>query len=275
MSEIVTLERPADGVALLTVTHREIENFCSFEVVDALAARMVEAREGGARVAVLASGLEEHWLEHAWLTDLIAMLRAEPTSGTSMGWFTALEELGRPEVVYIAAINGDCSGGGAELGWACDLRVAEEHARFSQPEVHINLATGIGGTCRLLRLVGPTVAAEMVLDGAPQTARRMYELGGINRVVGTGEATAYAVGWAKRLAARPADSLRVLKEMLRAAQNLPLDEAMANEQTLFQGIAGTPAALARMEEVQRRFDRGEKLGAVYGDPSAEGDGEGA
>ncbi len=266
MSEIVTLENPADGVAVLTVTNPHIGNFTSFRAADELAAGMKKAREGGARVTVLASGVEGHWFEHAWLADLIAMLAGEDTSGTSTGWFEALAELARPEVVYIAAINGDCGGGGAELGWACDLRVAEEQVYFSQPEVQINLATGIGGTCRLLRLIGPTVTAEMVLDGAPLPAKRIYELGGVNRVVPTGEARGHAIAWAKRLATRPPEALRVLKQMLLDAQNLPLDDAMQNEQRLFQGIAATPEAMEKMREVQGRFDRGETPRGVYGEP---------
>ena len=202
-------------------------------------------------MTVLASGVEGRWFEHAWLADLIAMLAGEDTSGTSTGWFEALAELARPEVVYIAAINGDCGGGGAELGWACDLRVAEEQVYFSQPEVQINLAT---------------VTAEMVLDGAPLPAKRIYELGGVNRVVPTGEARGHAIAWAKRLATRPPEALRVLKQMLLDAQNLPLDDAMQNEQRLFQGIAATPEAMEKMREVQGRFDRGETPRGVYGEP---------
>lgn len=266
MSEIVSLEFPADGVAVLTVTNPRIGNFTSFEAADELASGMRNAREGGARITVLASGVDGHWFEHAWLTDLIAMLSGGTPSGTPTGWFDTLAELARPEVVYIAAINGDCGGGGAELGWACDLRIAEEQACFSQPEVQINLATGIGGTCRLLRLIGPTVAAEMVLDGGPVSARRIYELGGLNRIVPTGEARRYAVDWAKRLATRPPSALRVLKQMLLDAQNRHLDDAMTNEQTLFQSIAGTPQALKKMREIQERFDRGEAPRAVYGGP---------
>lgn len=266
MSDIVRLDHPATGVALLTVTNPEIGNFTSFEAVGQLAAKMKEAREGGSRVAVLASGVEGHWFEHAWLADLIAMLEGREASGGPSGWFAALEELARPEVVYIAAINGDCGGGGAELGWACDLRVAEKQAHFSQPEVRINLATGIGGTCRLLRLIGPTVTAEMVLDGAPVSARRIYELGGVNRVVATGEATRFAIEWAGRLASRSPDSLRVLKQMLLDAQNLHLGDAMTNEQKLFQGIAGTPRAMEVMKEIQGRFDRGATPREVYGEP---------
>ncbi len=51
----------------------------------------------------------------------------------------------------------------------------------------LGVGTGIGGTSRLVRLIGRTVTAEMVLDGCPMSAQRIYDLGGINHVVGAGE----------------------------------------------------------------------------------------
>ena len=135
MSKLVTLERPDDGVALLTMSNPEVLNFGTWAGIDQLAAAMKEARESGARVSVLASGVPGHWYEHAWLTDLQATFKGKEASGDPASWLKALTELARPEVIYIAAINGDCSGGGVELGWACDLRIAEEQALFGQPEV--------------------------------------------------------------------------------------------------------------------------------------------
>lgn len=266
MPEIVTLERPADGVALVTMTNPEIQNFGSWDGISQLANALREARESGARVSVLASGAPGHWYEHAWLKDLHATFLGQQTSGDPVCWFHALQEITHDEVVTLAAISGDCSGGGAELGWACDLRVAEEQARFGQPEVMIGLATGVGGTSRLARLVGRTVTAEMVLDGAPLAARRIYELGGLNRVVPEGQAVEVSLRWAERIAKRPAASLVALKKMLKGSQNLPLDEALGHEQQLFQGVAGTPEGIAGMKRLQDRFDAGESIRKVYGDP---------
>lgn len=263
MAELVTLETPHEGVALVTLTDPEIHNHVSWAGVDALADALVRAREGGARVSVLASGVPGHWLEHAWLHDLRNMVSAKPTTSAGSGWFTALRELNATHVVSIAAISGDCSGGGAELGWACDLRIAEVQARFSQPEVMIGLATGIGGTTRLCRLIGRSATAEMVLDGGSLDARRLYELGGINRLVPQGEARGTALAWAARLASRPAPALATLKQMLVAADNLPLDQALAREQELFQKLAVTPDAAQGMKRIQDRFDAGETLRDVY------------
>lgn len=264
MSDRVALSRPAEAVALLELDTADIGGFVSWDAVDALADRLEEARAGGARVAVLASKFDGHWFEHAWLPDLWKTVQGEETSGPATGWFRALSELASPELVTIAAVSGDCSGGGAELGWACDLRVAEEQATFSQPEVLLGLPTGIGGTSRLARLVGRTVAAEMVLGGAPVAARRIYELGGVNRVVPTGRAVSESVKWARKLAERPAAALAALKQILNDNDDRTLSDALQNEQAIFQSVAGTPQALERMKKTQARFDAGESIRAVYG-----------
>jgi enoyl-CoA hydratase/carnithine racemase len=248
----------------VTLSQPEIHNNISFDAVSQLADGVREAREGGARVCVLASGVPGHWFEHAWLSDLRGLVTGEAVSGDGIGWYRALAEITHDEIITLAAIAGDCAGGGAELGWACDLRIAEEQAHFTQPEVQIGLSTGIGGTSRLLRLIGPGATAAMVLDGSAVSARRIYELGGVNRVVAQGEAVRAAVEWAQRLAARPAASLVAQKRVLKAAQELPLAEALAVEQQHFQTLVRTPDAVERMREVQARLDAGEAFRDLYG-----------
>jgi enoyl-CoA hydratase/carnithine racemase len=266
MSKLVARKTPREGVALITLDHPEINNHGSWEAVEALANELAAAREEGTRVSVLASAVPGHWIEHAWLRDLHNMVTGKPASGDGGAWFRALHELAKTPVVTIAAVSGDCSGGGAELGWACDLRIAEESACFGQPEVLIALATGVGGTSRLARLIGRTATAEMVLDGTPMTARRIYELGGVNRVVADGTSTEVALEWAYRLAERPPQSLAVLKQMLIDNDDLSLTDALANEQKLFQTVVIRPEAIERMAQIQERFDAGESPRDVYGEP---------
>ncbi len=267
---VVTLERPHDGVALVTMTNPAINNHGSWAGIHELWQALIAAREGGARVVVLASGVPGHWFEHAWLRDMIDMFQGREVSGPADGWFGCLRELSKTEMVSIAAISGDTSGGGCEIGWACDLRVAEEQVCFSQPEVRIGVGTGIGGTSRLVRLIGRTVAAEMVLDGAPVSARRIYELGGVNKVVPTGTALEVSLAWAKRLAAHPPDALAGMKRMLAQAEENPLSEAIKNDQRIFQEFSGRPAAIARMEEVQGKFDAGAGIRETYWPEEIEG-----
>ena len=266
MPEFVTLDRPQEGVAVVTYGNPAINNHVSWQGAGEIADALQQAREGGARVSVLASGLPGHWLEHAWLQDLADAMEGKPATGNGGSWFRCLQELTATHVVTIAAVSGDCSGGGAELGWACDLRIAEEQALFGQPEVQIGVTTGIGGTSRLRHIIGRTATAEMVLDGTPLTARRVYELGGVNRVVPAGQSLAVALEWAARLASRPPKSLAALKQVLAESDRLPLDEALRNEQRAFQEVASAPEAVALMRSIQARFDAGESIRDLYGPP---------
>jgi enoyl-CoA hydratase/carnithine racemase len=265
---VIELERPSDGVALVTWYDPELRNHGTFAAVGQLAAALAEAREGGARVCVLASRTPGHWLQHAWLPDLRGLFRGEATTGDGVGFFRAIRELTHPDVISIAAISGDSNGGGAELGWACDLRVAEPQVAIGQPEVQIGLTTGLGGTVRLARLVGRAAAAEMIFDGRPLPAARLHALGAINRLAPTGRATQAALEWAEHLAARPHAPLRVMKQLLDESALLPLDEAVALEQARFQENARSEAAQAQMDRIQARFDAGESIRSVYGEPAA-------
>lgn len=261
----VALSRPHEGVALIEVGGPP-PNVSTFGVVETIADRLVEAREGGARICVLASTTPGHWLGHASLHDLGAMFRGDPTSGDGDGWFRAIHELSKTPVVSIAAVNGETAGGGCELGWACDLRVAAHTARFSQPEVMIGVPTGLGGTARLARLAGRSFAAEVVLDGAVLDAERLHQIGVVNRLVDAEHCTATALAWAVRLAGRPPAALAALKQILHESDELPLGEALANEQRRFQEVARSDAGMTEMAAAQARYDAGATLDDLMDPP---------
>lgn len=254
MSYSLQVAWTSEAVAVLTFSDASRRNQLCWAAVDALGEQLKQCREAGARVVVLASGLAGHWLEHAWLRDLSNGVQGLAQSGSGMGWFSAQTELAHDSVISIAAISGDCSGGGAELGWACDLRIAEAQARFTQPEIDMGLTTGIGGTSRLARLAGRTAAAEMVLTGTPFSAQRLYELGAINRVVPAGESLAAALEVAAVLANKSPTATAGLKRVLAFNDTAPLDEALRHEQEVFQSVVVSPQARLCMEQVQARYD---------------------
>ena len=203
---------------------------------------------------ILASGYAGHWLEHAWLRDLSNGVAGLEQTGSGAGWFNAIEELAHEDIISIAAISGECSGGGAELGWACDLRIAETQARFSQPEITMGLTTGIGGCSRLARLAGRATATEMVLTGRPLGAQRLYDLGAINRVVATGQALATALEVAAELAEKSPSAVAGLKRVLANSDNAALRESLQYEQEVFQSVVVTDGARAGMLKIQSAYD---------------------
>lgn len=83
----------------------------------------------------------------------------------------------------IAAINGFALGGGCEIALACDMRVAAENAKFSQPEVALGIIPGWGGTQRLPRLIGKGRAIEMITGGGMIDAEGALRIGLVNHVV--------------------------------------------------------------------------------------------
>ncbi len=254
MSHTINLDWTGDRIAVLTFCDPLRANQLCWAAIDAMGEQLTRCRESGARVVILASGLAGHWLEHAWLRDLSNGVEGLEQTGTGAGWFSALAELSHEDVISIAAISGDCSGGGAELGWACDLRIAETQASFSQPEINIGLTTGIGGSSRLARLAGRPTATEMVLTGRPVGARRLYELGAINRLVPTGQALQAALELAKELAEKSPAASAGLKRILANNDDAPLRESMRYEQEVFQSVVGTDSARAGMLKMQSAYD---------------------
>jgi enoyl-CoA hydratase/carnithine racemase len=268
---LVETSWPHPGLAVVTLTDGDTPNHnVTWKAIGELADALEAARKAGARVTVLASGVEGQWLNHADLGDLRAMVLGEPVEGDSTGWFRAPHELSETDVVSIAAISGDTSGGGCELGWACDLRIAETGIRFSQPEVIMGLATGIGGASRLRRIIGRTATAEMILTGQPMTPERLFDLGGVNLVVPKGEALATAITWGRRIADMPAASVAGLKRMLVEGEDMTLPAALENDQAIAQTLFRSPQGLARMESIQRRYNAGEPMPKVlWQDPPAD------
>ena len=193
-----------DGVAWLTLDRPAAGNRLDPEVQGALAdacAAAEEARE--ARVVVLAA--------HGRL-------------------FSAVAALSKP---VIAALQGDALGWGLGLALACDLRIAARTAMLALPEVGEGTLPGGGSMARLARIVGSARALEMVLLGTRLTAKRAVAWGLVSTVVEPGRLLATVRETARRLAARGPLALRLAKEAVTAALDLPLGEGIRLEQDLY------------------------------------------
>ena len=148
----------------------------------------------GESTAAFAAGgdLEEFRTARASVDQALAYHEAV---GEALG---AIESCPHPTV---AAILGPCIGGGLEIACACDLRIAGEGARFGAPIMKLGFSMFPGELSGLLRLAGPAVAKEILLEGALLDAAAAYAKGLVTRVVADAEVLKEAQATAQRIAA--------------------------------------------------------------------------
>lgn len=129
----------------------------------------------------------------------------------------------------VAVINGYCLGGGFELALACDIRVASTSAQFGLPEIKLGILPGGGGTVRLTKFAGSSVARMMTMIGEPILASRALELGLLASIHPPGELADAARKLALKLADRPPFALARLKSSLNIAVDTDTASACRTE----------------------------------------------
>src|SRR5438552_7247317 len=244
----IRLER-SDAVATIVMDRPEARN-----AVDVAAAGgLVEAfrefeSDDGLRVAVLwgAGGV------FCAGADLKARgtergLRLAPDGDGPMG--PTRMALSKPT---IAAVEGYAVAGGLELSLMCDLRVASETAVFGVFCRRWGVPLLDGGTVRLPRLIGLSLALDMILTGRPVDAHEALTFGLANRVVPAGRAREEAEALARTIAAFPPNCVRSDRRSAWEGMGLPLPDALANEFALGKATADT----GESQEGARRFASG-------------------
>jgi enoyl-CoA hydratase len=139
-----------------------------------------------------------------------------------------IRRMHRSGVVYVAAVNGPCLGGGLEMALACDLRLAADSpvVQFGQIEILGGIIPGGGGTQHLPRVVGTAKALELVLDGRSLTSAEALEIGLVNGLHAPSDLLTEAAGVAARLASRSPESIAAAKRAVYDGASLPLSQGL-------------------------------------------------
>ncbi len=163
---------------------------------------------------------------------------AEGEEAASLGQ-KVINRLEKLPIPTIAVINGHCLGGGNELVMACSIRIANERARFGQPEISLGILPGFGGTQRLTRLVGKSRALELMLTGDMINGKAAEAMGLVNKAVPESELMKQAKGLAKKIAEKSRPALERILRLAREGVTLPLEEALKIEAKLFGELCAT------------------------------------
>ena len=168
----------------------------------------------------------------------------------------AIESAPQP---VIAAVNGFAFGGGCEVALACDIRLGLTNAVFAQPEVSLGIPPGWGGTQRLPRLVGPGLAAELILTGRRVAAGEALRIGLLNAVHEPDALSGGARDLAARIAANSRGAVAAAKQAMAVAWGADLNAGLQAELDAFAASFATAdqreGMTAFLEKRQPRWDQ--------------------
>ena len=216
----ITINRPDKRNALNAVVRREL-----VEAMDRLAG------DDETRVIVLTGAGEKAFVAGADIGEFAERTPIEQRAAME-GRRVFDVVAGMPKPV-IASINGYALGGGCELAMACDLRIAARSARLGQPEVNLGILPGGGGTQRLPRLVGLGRAMRLVLTGELIDAEEAHRIGLVDELVDDDALTDRTRELAGAIAKHSPVALKLIKQAIRAAAEMPLAAGLEMERELF------------------------------------------
>lgn len=236
-------------------------NTCSPQLLDDLDALLGEIERDRPAAVIFASGKARSFNAGADLTEIRKIGREELVGYLAKGQ-AVFERIAKLPMPTVAAINGDCLGGGFELALACGRRVAADDPAISigPPEVKLGLIPAWGGTTRLPRLIGLRRALPILLAGKTMPPRKAQKSGLVDEIVRP-EALLAAAG---RLARAPAGRGRSVKFADRAIARVgPLRRRaleVARRTTLQKTLGNYPAPLRLIEVVAAGLEKGHAAG---------------
>jgi 3-hydroxypropionyl-coenzyme A dehydratase len=177
---------PEGDIAIVRINRPEALNAMNVDVVSELSRTIdIIAADDSIKVVIITGAGERSFCAGADISYMVNIdpMQAERYASSAQSVINKIERLEKP---VIAAVNGFALGGGCELAMACDIRIASNNAKIGQPEATIGITPGWGGTQRLMRLVGPAKAKEMIFTGKMITADQAAQIGLVNRVVSVG-----------------------------------------------------------------------------------------
>jgi 3-hydroxypropionyl-coenzyme A dehydratase len=174
---------PQGEIALLRINRPEALNAMNIDVISELSRTVdIVGADESIKVVIITGSGDKSFCAGADISYMVNIdpIFAEKYASSAQSVLNKIERLEKP---VIAAVNGYALGGGCELAMVCDIRVASSNAKLGQPEVTIGIPPGWGGTQRLMRLVGPAKAKELVFTGKMISAQEALQMGLVNSVI--------------------------------------------------------------------------------------------
>jgi enoyl-CoA hydratase len=226
---LVVVERDG-GVGVVLMNRPKVLNALSSELMDDVVGALKELDAEAEIRCIVLGGNERVFAAGADVGELAAATPIELYENRRIDRWDAIRALRTP---LVAAVSGYCLGGGCELAMLCDLIVASYPAKFGQPEITRGVLRGAGGTQRLTRAVGKALAMDVILTGRFLSAQEALQAGLVARVVAREAWLDEAKRVAREIAAKSPVSVRLAKESVDAAFDVPLSAGIELERRAF------------------------------------------
>ncbi len=208
----------SEGVATLKMNRPQSLNAFTTESLEKLCEAIDECERRQDVLAVVLTGSGKSFCSGADISLVGDNTDNRPHTTKQFIWDTIQrfpKRLSSFEKPIIAAINGVAAGGGMDLALACDIRVASENARFTESYVKLGLLPGGGGAWFLPRIIGDSMAMELLLSGDIIDATCALRVGLVNHVWSSEKFEEKTLALAKRIAQNPPLSVKLIKRAVR------------------------------------------------------------
>ncbi len=239
------------GIATIAIDRALRKNALRLEDWEALAARIDEARGNDAARAIILTGAKKgQFSAGADIQDIAANREDADWRARKFAAVRACNrELWDADKPVIAAIDGDCIGGGCGLALACDLRIASPHARFGITPAKLGIAYSRFDTHLVVAAVGAAEARRLLLTATLIDAEEARRIGLIHEISDDPQRRAREL--ARTLAANSAHSIAATNQHLRAIAAGHIDDD-EQSRALFENSYIRPGFAERIERFLKR-----------------------
>jgi len=233
----VELRTQAHGphVVIVTIDNQPRRNAMSRAMLAELARLWDTLERSSCRCIVLTGAGDRAFSAGA---DMSGDLSAAPDTADVVN--RALLKLTPYSKPIVAAVNGDCAGGGIELLLATDIRAAAPHARFGLPEVRWSIYPFGGAAVKLVQQIGYVHAMELLLTANLIDAAEAARIGLVNRVVPADELMPWAVRTAETIAANSPIAVQAVKQQISTTIVTHARSREAMDQALGDRVRASP-----------------------------------
>lgn len=225
-----------DPIAIVQLNRPKVLNALNRALMEELVEALQQLDQDDKIRCLILTGDEKAFAAGADIREMVEAGPIEMLQTNTIALWDRVQTLSKP---VIAAVSGYAVGGGCELALLCDMIVASDTARFSQPEINLGVIPGAGGTQRLARTLGKHRAMEFILTGRTMLAQEALATGLACRVVPPAACLDEARKLAGEICQRSPLAVKLAKETILKAFETSLKDGLDFERKCFYLLFGS------------------------------------